>query len=287
MNTDLSHLPEHKQEEAAHIVRIIRKAAKVDMVILYGSHARGDWVEEAYVEDDIVYEYASDIDILVIVGTEKRAKDFKLWQQVRSQLAREPGIHDRVSLIIEHIDAVNAELQTGRYFFGDIKREGIALYDSGKVTLAEAANITPEERQQKSKEDLYQWLENAADHRKNVEFNKTEGMLNLAAFHLHQVAECVLIGYLLVRTGYRPKTHDIEYLMRISSRYDNQFHTVIPRQTEADEQLFDLLRLAYVDARYKKTYEITSQQIEDLIEHTESLEMLVRAGCAIAIEQMA
>ncbi|MBD3322309.1 MAG: hypothetical protein GF350_14510 [Chitinivibrionales bacterium] len=67
MKTDLSFLPAHKQKELAGISAIIKKAARVEKIILFGSYARGAWVEDSYVQDGITYEYKSDMDILVVV----------------------------------------------------------------------------------------------------------------------------------------------------------------------------------------------------------------------------
>jgi hypothetical protein len=41
------------------------------MIILFGSYARGGWVEDVYGEDGVIYEYRSDFDILVV--TEDKA----------------------------------------------------------------------------------------------------------------------------------------------------------------------------------------------------------------------
>lgn len=44
MKTDLSYLPEHKQQELKRVAEIICGIMPVDMVILFGSYARNDWV---------------------------------------------------------------------------------------------------------------------------------------------------------------------------------------------------------------------------------------------------
>lgn len=62
MKSDLSHLPAAKQRELARVVQILfeefaditvhvegkRKAARILKIILFGSHARGDWVDEPH-----------------------------------------------------------------------------------------------------------------------------------------------------------------------------------------------------------------------------------------------
>ena len=50
MKTSLDHLPEYKRAELERVVEIIRHAAEPEFIILFGSHARGDRVEDRRVE---------------------------------------------------------------------------------------------------------------------------------------------------------------------------------------------------------------------------------------------
>ena len=66
MKRSLAHLPKLKQLELIEITSIIKVNPGVEMIILFGSYARGDWVEDIYTEGHITYEYKSDFDILII-----------------------------------------------------------------------------------------------------------------------------------------------------------------------------------------------------------------------------
>ena len=46
METSLDHLPESKQAELQTVVRMILQTHPVEWIILFGSYARGDYVEE-------------------------------------------------------------------------------------------------------------------------------------------------------------------------------------------------------------------------------------------------
>src|SRR5690349_13931069 len=80
MKSDLDHLPEAKRDELAFVVDVIRKGfefaiarrtmprlrgGKLLKIILFGSYARGDWVE------DPIGRYFSDYDLLVVVDREE------------------------------------------------------------------------------------------------------------------------------------------------------------------------------------------------------------------------
>ena len=55
-------------EQLAAIANVIRELVGDDlaMLILLGSYARGDWVNDRYVEGDIIYTYQSDFDLLLV-----------------------------------------------------------------------------------------------------------------------------------------------------------------------------------------------------------------------------
>jgi uncharacterized protein len=58
MKSSTEHLPAHKQKELATIVEAITAEFKnVEMIILFGSYARGEQVEDTYVKDGGIYEY--------------------------------------------------------------------------------------------------------------------------------------------------------------------------------------------------------------------------------------
>ena len=83
MKKSLAHLPKRKRDELQRIVEVIRhKVADLHMLILFGSHARGDWVEDVYTEGHITYEYLSDFDLLAIVGANRTANSTNIWHRL-------------------------------------------------------------------------------------------------------------------------------------------------------------------------------------------------------------
>ncbi|MHC4737864.1 MAG: nucleotidyltransferase domain-containing protein [Planctomycetota bacterium] len=62
MKKSLIHLPQYKRDELKRIVKIIRRQfPSAHMIILFGSYARDEWVEDTYTEGHITYEYISDL----------------------------------------------------------------------------------------------------------------------------------------------------------------------------------------------------------------------------------
>ncbi len=233
MKTSIEYLPEEKRADISEILHSIQRRLPAEMIMLFGSYARGDWVEDRYKENGTTYEYISDYDILVVVDTETVAiknESSKKWQsKVRRDLHHEIS----VNVIFHGIDYLNSEIEGGNYFFLDILKEGVLLYDSGKFTLATPKPLSPQERAQKAQLYFDKWFKNASmffiNYEKNVGYaNSDAEFFNVAAFLLHQATERYYMCLLLVYTDYKPKLHDLEKLNKQVCLVDDRFKVVFP-----------------------------------------------------------
>ena len=89
---------------------------------------------------------------------------------------------------------------------------------------------------------------------------------------------------LLVFTRYKPSTHDLEKLSRRVAAIEPQFLQAFPKGSEEEKERFQLLRKAYVDARYKQTYSITQEQLQWLAERVKYLQALTEQLCKEKID---
>ncbi|MEW6621012.1 MAG: HEPN domain-containing protein [bacterium] len=286
MKTSIDHLPFRKQRELETITKLISHATRVEMIILFGSYARGDFVDSDFrydKEEGHFTSYESDFDIMVIVKDEKKPEDFKIWGKVENQISRK--IPTPVSLIIEDIEHVNEQLSVGRYFYADIKKEGILLYDSKRFQLARARKLTPGMKKKLAEEDYKTWFKNAKVSFKHYGYAIGDKNYNKAAFELHQTAEALYTGTSLVLTGYKPRTHDLEKLTKRMEKIDQDFCKIFPRKEGEEKRLFELLKKAYVDARYKKSYKITKSELEYLAERVKKLRRLSLKKCREKLKQ--
>jgi len=142
---DLDHLPAVQQGELERVVAILmrdfeaaisgatqpwKKNGKVLKVILFGSYARDDWVDEP---DN---GYQSDFDLLVIVNHADLTDVADYWYVAEDRIQRDPTIDRQVNIIVHSLDEVNGALRRGEYFWTDIARDGIALYELPQHSLA-------------------------------------------------------------------------------------------------------------------------------------------------------
>lgn len=291
MKTSLPQRSEHVAEQLAAITSVIRELVGDDLVmlILFGSYARGDWVRDRYVEDNITYTYESDFDLLVV--TEDRASatvdgEFRLCDVIARRLHRQGLDRPSSTVIVEDIEHLNKDLQRGNYFVTDIKKEGVLLFDSGRHTLAEACPIDPAESQKHIRDDFEHWFTSAGNFLIDFQNAFDRHDANNAAFHLHQATERFLNAVVLTFSRYKPKTHDIEKLDRQASNLHVDFFKVFPRANEQQKRCFDLLKKAYIDARYKRDFAITKEELEYLAGRVKKLQELAKRICEEKIASM-
>ncbi len=290
MKMDLSHLPEGRRRDIEAVVAFLRAEPNIDaeMIILFGSHARGDWVEDYTYDGPVMYSYISDYDILVVVPSIRFATKPGRWGDIETKAARLVPLHGpSVNLIFHDIEYLNARLGEGRYFFKDIKEEGVLLYDSGRFTLAEPRELTDAERKKIAEEDYEHWFQVACSFLIDCGHAFDREDYRKAAFELHQATECFYAAFLLVYTGYKPKFHDIEKLGKLAAAEMSDMLRIFPQATEEEKARFDLLKRAYVDARYSKTYTITREELEHLAARVGELRTMTEAACRKKIDELA
>lgn len=285
MKKSLAHLPVEKREDIRWLTQRIRELADVEMVILFGSYARGDWVEDWYKEDGAVYEYRSDYDFLVIVG-KKLGQGPAMGLEGRLSDAILPKC-EQFSVIAHDIKFINQQLDQNQYFFSDIKREGILLYDSGRFKLAKLRKPSPQERLQQAKEDFNYWMRMGYEFLEGSDSYLAKRRYRSAIFLLHQTTESFYHALLLVFTGYKPKIHDLEKLYHRTGGYDADLLPIFPQQPPEKKDLFEKLRRAYVEARYNKHFSVNRRELRYLRERVGLLQKVARRACRTKIAALA
>lgn len=300
MRTSLDHLPEGKRRELAHIVQALRdgftwaterrshphlRRGKLLKIILFGSYARGDWVE------DPVGRYYSDYDLLVVVDHEDLTDVSEFWEKTETRFLEELSAGDvlrtPVGLIYHSLADVNEKLSLGRYFFMDILRDGIVLFEEPGHPFVEPTPLSPKQALAETRDYFEEWFESARRRLEIAQEGLRKGYVKEAAFDFHQATERFYHCLFLVRTLYSPKTHNLNRLRDIAEELEPALRQVWPRDTRFQKRCFSLLRDAYVKARYSRSYVITSEQLEWISERVELLQTVVRHACELRIDTLA
>jgi predicted nucleotidyltransferase/HEPN domain-containing protein len=301
MRSDLDHLPANKQRELERIVQIIfeefedafalsrhewKKAGRILKVILYGSYARGTWVDEPHTAKG----YKSDYDLLIIVSDKRLTDRVKYWAKLDDRLIREYGITGSfktpVNFIVHTLQEVNDGLAHGRYFFMDVAKDGIALYESEASELHKPQPKTPHAALEMAKEYFQEWMPSAQQFLIQGTEAAARGWTNKAAFELHQATERLYHCVLLVCTFYTPHVHNLAFLRTQAERIDRRLCHVWPSDNRQQRGRFEKLKEAYVKARYSKHYRITEEELAWLGEQVEELGRVVHAICSERIAQL-
>jgi predicted nucleotidyltransferase/HEPN domain-containing protein len=290
MRRRLRTLPPGKRRELDRAVEIVEEGfaqaaasrradrlrdGRILKIILYGSYARGDWVH------DPVGRYFSDFDLLVVVDHEDLL-DIDFWEGAENRLLEELSsgeMRTPVSLIMHTLDDVNWKLEHGRPFFIDIIREGVVLKDTPGASFVDPQPLPPATALAEAEEYWADCNESYQDFMLAASTLMKAGRNKRAAFNLHQATETLYQGLLLVRTLYAPRSHNLIRLRKGTEPIEPRLLEVWPQNDKFQKRCFELLRAAYVKARYSRHYRITDEELAYLTERVEVLREVVQVSC--------
>lgn len=292
MKKSISYLPETKQQELNTIVNYIKEQVSTcEMIILYGSYARNKYVDyDQRTEYGVRTFFMSDFDILVITRRDKKITNHtvsRLLQKIVTQYASGENIGFRtpVHIINDTIENINKQIKDGRYFFTDLKKQGVMLYDSGKYELSPIIKLNYTQILNLSKQYYKNKYKTAVEFLYDAKINVPIKRYVHASFCLHQAVENMLFGMVLVYTLYSPKEHNLYQLLSNIKCHNHKPVTVFKQETEEQIRLFKLLADAYVQARYNDKFVVTKQDIEALIPNVEKLKNVMKEVCKERIDE--
>ncbi|GLR61949.1 nucleotidyltransferase and HEPN domain-containing protein [Rhizobium indigoferae] len=290
MKSSLEHMPLRKQRELGRVLEILheefedalkegtadfKKRGRILKILLFGSYAKGGWVDEPFT----MKGYRSDFDLLIIVNNRKLCEFAEYWHKAADRLIHDKSIETPVSFIVHSRREVNTYLKEGQYFFSDIRKEGIVLYELDDEQLAEPEPLSMEDRLRVAKEHFEQRFRAATRFLEMGRLAIDRGYAENAAFELHQSLEQAYSCILLTLTNYGPPSHNIKFLRSLAEEQDRRLAEAFPRDQHKERAWFNTLNEAYVKARYSKHFEISEEALGWLAEQTALLLELVKTVC--------
>lgn len=294
MKKSLSHLPKEKRDDLHLITQYILETLteSCEMIILYGSYARGNYVDyDQRIEYGIPTYFMSDYDILIITTERFKSQVIgNMLHEIKKRYYHEKGISrmaftTTIQFIQESIGDFNKAIQNGRYFYTDIKKEGIMLYDSKRHILARRRKLN------------FQEIRDLAKEYYDDKFDKVNGFLRqanhayndidyrMASFLLHQACENCYRAIVLTFTLYSDKVHNLEELSRLAKTHTLEISKAFPRDTDEEKRIFQLLTEAYVQARYNPHFVVIKEDIEAIIPKVELLRDITKTVCEEKIKE--
>ncbi|XKM43524.1 nucleotidyltransferase and HEPN domain-containing protein (plasmid) [Rhizobium ruizarguesonis] len=297
MKSSLEHMPLRKQRELGRVLEILheefedalkegtadfKKRGRILKIILFGSYAKGGWVDEPFT----MKGYRSDFDLLIIVNNRKLCEFAEYWHKAADRLIHDKSIETPVSFIVHSRREVNTYLKEGQYFFSDIRKEGIVLYELDDEPLPEPEPLSTVDRLRLAKEHYEDRFVAAEEFADWAEYARTKQQRKRAAFALHQSLEQAYSCVLLTLTNYGQPSHNIKFLRSLAEEQDRRLAEAFPRDEHRERAWFNTLNEAYVKARYSKHYEISEEALGWLHERTTMLLELVRTVCCEHLEKL-
>ena len=286
MKTSYSHLPDYAKNDLQQIVSLIlERVPHCEMIILYGSYARGTFVE--YDERDefgILTSFMSDYDLLVVTSNMDVQEVGHLLNTVDDKYYKRPDYQVPIQFINDDIEKLNSDLSERRYFYTGIKKQGIMLYDSGNYKLERARKLNFEEIREQAQEYFDEKFNYANDFLSGAKYYYGLEKYKMPSFHLHQTCENYFYTLRLVHTLKNSKQHNLSKLLGSTHKYSPELQKIFPRNTKEEKRLFELLRLAYVEARYNSKFVVTKEDIDALFPKIERLRDITKQICQSQIE---
>jgi uncharacterized protein len=300
MKTSLDHLPLAKRCELEHVTAVLteefekarvkgdqrwRRSGKILKLILFGSFSRDDWVDEPH------NGYQSDWDLLIIVNHERLTEIEDFWWEAEERLLHDEAVGRPVNIIVHTLAQVNQALKQGAYFWVDVVSDGVMLFERPRYQLATPQPLTPLQAYEMAMKyfDRYRVIVSHRLETFHFQFGQHRDDLSWrreAAFMLHQAVEASYACLLLTQTLYLPRSHNIKFLRSLSEGLDKRLIPAWPRETKKDTSRFELLKRAYVEARYSEHYKIDAEQLDALTKCAEELQRIVGRVCQERLEEL-
>ena len=282
MNTSLIHLSPLQRHQLQEAVNIIVQSIHPEKIILFGVHSMPG---EAALFAGLPPALAP-FDLLVITRPQDRRSDYEL-QDILENRCRDVV---PVTAVVHDIIYVNRQISAGQYFFNMTCLEGILLYDGERIALEKAALPDFEAVKLMAEKDYDRWANKALTFLNNARFNIQSKDWQMTPFFLHQAAEQIYQAIILVFTGYKPTTHNLDKLRRYTNRFSIELALLFPRDNSDEEHLFRVLLSGYVDARYKDHYAVSEKEVMELTHRVGRLLEIAGRVCKnhfLSLEKMA
>lgn len=162
-------------------------------------------------------------------------------------------------------------LQQGHLFYSTLCVEEHLVYDSGAPVLSQPLHRIISKTAQKAVRDFTAGYGRSRSFLRGATFYLAQDEPAMSAFMLHQAAEQVVRAILFALSGQEIKTHTLAELNQHLKRYGLLQDSFLSGKTGEDRRLLERLEKAYTCARYTNHYEISLDDLFQLLAHIKRL----------------
>lgn len=264
----ISKLPVMKNIELKQITDYILKLIIPEKIVCFGSTVTHTVNSSCFVQEQHTANPASYC-LLIVPQAKERLADLIIQQTIE----RSCKTLANVTVIVHRMEEVNRALQSGSSFFTAIYQKGLLVHDLGKEDFtAPLPGQNMNKRIARREVFWNQWFKLSSDFMLGARFYANAQVNNLAVFMLHQSLQHCYSGMLRILTGYRTNSNSLRRLLRfIENGLPESSFTSLNAHTPKEARLLDILLKGYSEARYKKGFEIKSEEVTELLTRVQQI----------------
>jgi HEPN domain-containing protein len=168
-----------------------------------------------------------------------------------------------VMALVHHSSSLFTGVQRNNPFF----RKALlcpVVYLSGDFVLPAAEPFASFIQYEADYFNWSRWYGQGEDFLSGAEFYLKHNAYGAALFSLHQCVECVLVALVRGVAGYHINNHNLSRLLNLTEMFTTDILAAFKFENSEDAELFELLKHAYVNVRYKDNYVVDSKAVERL-----------------------
>lgn len=168
-----------------------------------------------------------------------------------------------VIALVHHASALLTATKHDNLFFSNALTCHV-IYLSGELLLPTKPLTTTSKNDQTTTDLWERWKRQGIDFLDGAGYHLEKGAANAALFCLQQCVECLLIAMIRAVTGYRINNHNISKLLNLTQMFTTDLTEVFDLDNHQSKELFSLLKHAYVNVRYKDSFEADIHSVHEL-----------------------
>ncbi len=180
----------------------------------------------------------------------------------------------KVTALVHYAGAFKTGVTKGNFFFCQALSCPV-LYLSGGLLLPMLKTFMGAGKSANAAEQWERWFKQGKEFHAIAGMCINQGVANGALFLLHQSAECVLVAIIRAVLGYDINNHNLSRLLALTYMFTTDLHSVFDLKVEGDRELFEVLKHAYVNVRYRDNYDVGMETVVALQEKVQQLIALV------------
>jgi HEPN domain-containing protein len=262
----------YQTDQLREVINIIIKATSPDKIFLLGAAQNCHTEESIFTSAPVLWQQVTHYYLMVLT----KQNDGRCFDALHDVIESRCRHVTPVTVFMEAVHIFNQWINTGHPFANSIARNGLLLYDAETVPLEIPCIEINEPDIALQRKEFVRWNNQVSEFLAGTELYLLRKQFGLAAFLLHQAAEHACTVLLKLMTGYRAGTHNLDKLLRYCRPFSAELARLFPRDTEKENNLFQLLQKAYVHGRYRDDYVVTEKELRVLNERVQQLQLIVR-----------